>query len=168
MRKQALPILAVVLALAGLSASIYNYHTLRSSGVHFVTLDMSRVINAERASVAGILKGQAPAISPNAFGQQLKGAIGQAAGPNTVVLIRQAVALPRQSGLPDITDQVIHDLGLPNVAASSATPTQAAELGLGDTAYAGSKSFKNLSQRQAEAAKNILEQAKKAALNVAP
>lgn len=85
-----------------------------------VTIDMAQVMNAQRA-LASRLSGDNPdgeaASTLSRSGRNMEAAIRQAAGPDAVVIVAQAVvSWPGQ--MPDITDEVIDTLGLPEDAPS--------------------------------------------------
>lgn len=162
-------LIALAVSIAALGFSVTTSSKFATKQVKVETINISRIVNAERASVAGIIKGNVPAIPPKAFVAQLKATILGVAGPQTIVIVRQALVAPGQSGIADITDQVIKKLGLPDTKASSPAPLNHAGQALGDTGFGQSQMYKNFNARQSALAQQILAKAKKAkADNIAP
>ena len=78
----------------------------------FVTLDAVKLVNAERAALPGLTKNNSidSGLALMDIGKRMQPTIEQVAGPDTVVIVKQAVVL---GDLPDITDAVIKALNLP-------------------------------------------------------
>lgn len=153
---------AFLMSAVALVMVVWIHSRLSRQHVKLVTVDISRVINAERASVANILKGGVPAIQPRGFARQLKAALARVAGPKAVILVRQAVAIPAVAGIPDITKAVLNRLGLPNTPAHLPAPSQQARQSLGSTGFSYSKYFKHLNARQSKVATEIMAAQNKA------
>lgn len=84
-------------------------------GARIVTVDVAKLLNAQRMLAAGLLSGKDADITTiQAVGQNLGAVIEQVAGAGTLVLVKQAVVVP--AGTPDITDTVMQKLGLPTDA----------------------------------------------------
>ena len=109
-----LPYLAGTVVVACLlMVMILKYSPLASSvEPRIVTFDSIKYINAQRAIMSKYLKGtedSAPEVI-NQLSDRSKTAIRTIAGPNTLVVLKQAVV---QGETHDITDEVLKELGLP-------------------------------------------------------
>ena len=86
-------------------------------GLVLVTVDVARIFNAQRAAAGGLFKGDPDAATTLAqIGHLAEDTIRSVAGPNAVILIKQAVVNPSEGLTPDITDTVLERLGLPKTA----------------------------------------------------
>ncbi|MHB1666125.1 TrbI F-type domain-containing protein [Thiomonas sp.] len=86
-----------------------------------VTFDVTKLINAERAVAGGLLgktKNENASIVLARVSSLVRRTITQEAGPGTIVLVKQGVV---SKNVPDITDSVLAQLGLP-AKATTATP----------------------------------------------
>ncbi|AOV18789.1 hypothetical protein BJI67_16245 (plasmid) [Acidihalobacter aeolianus] len=158
----AFSIAALVIGSAALVLGLKANYDISNQHVKVVTVDMSRIINAERASVAQILSGGTPAVQPNGFPSQLKDTLAKVAGPNTIILVRQAVAIPHVAGIPDITAAVLKQLGLPATLAHLPTPMQKVNEQLGSTGFSYSQYFKEQSKKEEQTAISIMKAAQRA------
>lgn len=110
-----LPYLVGTLVLSCLLiVALLKYSPLITASVEprVVTFDSIKYINAQRAIMSKYLKGTeetAPEVI-NQLSERSKKAISKIAGPNTLVVLRQAVV---QGDTHDITDEVLKELGLP-------------------------------------------------------
>ena len=111
-------LVAQVLAIA-LVASCITLLALKFSGllrppqVRVVTFDVLKYENAERDAAMKLMgQGGSGSVAPmlSYVSKRLRSAIRQAAGPDTLVVLSQAVV---QGQTRDITDQVLKNLGLP-------------------------------------------------------
>lgn len=111
-------LIAQVLAIA-LVASCITLLALKFSGllrppqVRVVTFDVLKYENAERDAAMKLMgQGGSGSVAPmlSYVSKRLRSAISQAAGPDTLVVLSQAVV---QGQTRDITDQVLENLGLP-------------------------------------------------------
>lgn len=79
-----------------------------------VTFDVLRYANAQRAVASAFLKKSADQVSANEslmnLSERTRTAIAEAAGPHTLVVLKQAVV---QGATRDITEEVLTKLGLP-------------------------------------------------------
>lgn len=79
-----------------------------------VVFDVVKLANAERAIASNIIakndKSQDSSVILAQVGKRAESSISKIAGPNTIVLVKQAVV---GYNLPDITDAVLKDLDLP-------------------------------------------------------
>lgn len=75
-----------------------------------VTVDLVRILNAERKALPKLSDGGDPSLELLRIGRQIRPTIRKVAGPDTVVLVKQSVV---GGHLPDITDRVLKYLGLP-------------------------------------------------------
>lgn len=137
--EQALPILGIAALACGLTLGALkltgNLPTRPAggalSGDQVVVFDIIKYNNAQRA-VASKLLGAAEGERLEAgsmlmeLGRRARGTIEKIAGPNRVVLVKQAVLV---GAAPDITDAVLLELGLPTDVAT-VSPADV----LGDTA----------------------------------
>ena len=121
-----------VLAIA-LVASCLTLLALKFSGllrppqVRVVTFDVLKYENAERDAAMKLMgQGGSGSVAPmlSYVSKRLRSAIRQAAGPDTLVVLSQAVV---QGQTRDITDQVLKNLGLPTNVPTAA-PIQPAAL----------------------------------------
>lgn len=114
--KKALPLAklgAIALALAAVGGLTVLASRLMPSGAGqaIVVVDVSRIVQAERAILDRDPEGHRLTIMR--AGKVAEDVIQQIAGPKTIVLVRQAVVGVEKSGLRDITDDVLTELGLP-------------------------------------------------------
>jgi hypothetical protein len=143
-------------------------------GPKIVTLDAVRLVNAERAALSGMLGAHAShddiALRMLHIGRSVKATVRKVAGPGVIVLVKQAVVA---GSVPDITPQVLKDLGLPLHAPTinlakyiNQAPTMA------DLAQYGmslrSRNRKLLAKERKSAAKQAKEQGRKAAESILP
>lgn len=103
------------LVLAAVAIRVLPIMHRHASGPRIVTLDVVRLVNAERAAVSSMVGKSADSQQDSALallhlGKAVKPAIRAAAGAGTIVLVKQAVI---SGTLPDITDQVLTALNLP-------------------------------------------------------
>ncbi|QHS09091.1 hypothetical protein [Sinimarinibacterium sp. NLF-5-8] len=78
-----------------------------------VSVDVMKILNAQRAAVPGILQGEDNTIAILRVGKQIMPVIREVAGQRTLVVIAQALVDP---DVPDITGRVLRRLGLPDDA----------------------------------------------------
>lgn len=106
----------VVLKLTGLGGG--------SSGMpKAVVFDVIKLSNSQRAVAATLIKPESQDAAENAtllldVSKRTRESIRKIAGDNTLVLVKQGVVSPE---LPDITDEVLKDLGLPVVVPTKDT-----------------------------------------------
>lgn len=90
---------------------------MHASGGHpIVLVDITKLLNAQRAMASRFMGNpqDTDAISTLASaGKQADAVIRQIAGPNAIVLVKQAVVSWPGKTMPDITDAVLEKLGLP-------------------------------------------------------
>ncbi|MDN5874724.1 MAG: hypothetical protein L0H29_10135 [Sinobacteraceae bacterium] len=112
---QGLTVLALACAVVALILAVRGNGGMTSGGKRIVTVDLVRVMNAERATLPSLL-GSGGGVKPLSLlrvGHELMPTIEKMAGPDTVVLVKQAVV---GGQLPDITTAVLKKLGLPEHA----------------------------------------------------
>lgn len=164
-----LALIALIAAIGSLVFSLSTRTLINHKQVKVETINISRIVNAERASVSGIIKGKSPAVPPKAFVSQLRDAILAVSGHNTIVVVRQAIVAPKQSGLADITSRVMKKLGLPVTKAGMPTPLKHAGEHIGQTGFSNTKLYHKFNQRQESLAAKIMKQAKQdKEKNIAP
>jgi hypothetical protein len=82
--------------------------------VNAVVFDIIRLSNAQRAVASSMIKQDEASVESAQLlldvSKRTRDAIAKAAGPGTLVLVKQAVV---SQGLPDITEEVLKELGLP-------------------------------------------------------
>lgn len=94
------------------------------SGHPIVVVDVARLLNAQRRMAVQIGQPNEPsdAVSTVArAGRQASAVIREVAGPNAIVIVRQAV-VSWPGKIPDITDEVVDLLGLPADTATIESP----------------------------------------------
>ncbi len=143
-------------------------------GAKIATLDAVRLVNAERAALSGMLGAHVShddiALRMLRIGRSVKATVRKVAGPGVIVLVKQAVVA---GSVPDITPQVLKDLGLPLHAPTinlakyiNQAPTMA------DLAQYGmslqSRNRKALEKERKSAAKQAKKQGRKAAESILP
>ncbi|WP_018234305.1 OmpH family outer membrane protein [Thioalkalivibrio thiocyanodenitrificans] len=104
----------VLLLLAGMSAYLV-YTQFKPPGAshgQVVSLDPTRLANAQRAIAAGLITSEDTdvLVALNRIGRQSQSVIQEIAGPQTIVLVKQAIVA---GDVYDITDEVLEALGLP-------------------------------------------------------
>lgn len=116
------PLVSLTL-IAGLMGGLVGATALKLAQMHgavpgaappqIVTFDVAKLTNAQRAIAAGLLDESAAGdavVRITQIGNMTDAAIAKVAGPDTVVLVRQAVV---RGELRDITGAVLKELGLP-------------------------------------------------------
>lgn len=91
------------------------------TGVRFVTVDVVKIVNAQRALISQNISGDnEQVVRTTVFaGRNAENVMRQVAGPNAVILVKQGV-VTSTINVEDITDRVIEELGLdPNVKTSN-------------------------------------------------
>jgi hypothetical protein len=94
-----------------------------------VVFDVVKLANSQRAIASAMIKpGEAAAENAQLLldvSKRTHGAIVKVAGENTLVLVKQGVVSPE---LPDITDDVLKELGLPTSVPTQDTMTYLTEI----------------------------------------
>lgn len=134
-----------------------------------VTIDPVQIVNAERAVASSLFQSKGAddsnaIVSINRFGSQVNATINQVAH-GRLVLVKQAVV---SGNLPDITDEVLAELGLPKGAPTidmnktlEMAPTSSYQL-------MGNKIAKDAAENSNQMLKSFINQSKKNATNELP
>lgn len=106
-------LLLSIVALSSVGGYLYHHKQAPSVGnMRIVTFDVTRMANAQRAIAAGLLDGNTDVVVRlSRIGKETEAAIREAAGPNALILVKQAVVFGEN--IPDITDEVLRRLELP-------------------------------------------------------
>lgn len=128
--------LAVVICLALGGLVTYREFGSPQSAPRMVTVDLVRILNAERKALPKLSSDGDPSLKLLQIGRQIRPTIRQLAGKDTVVLVKQSVV---GGDLPDITDAVLDSLGLPKNA-----PTVSLTSALSDAPTTSSLSVGNI------------------------
>lgn len=106
-------LVATVFITLGIVVAILKFSPLAPTGqVNIVTFDSVKYVNAQRSVLSSYIKA-GPNAGPevlNNLSARAKASIAKIAGPNTLVVLKQAVVSGEGY---DITDAVLTDLGLP-------------------------------------------------------
>lgn len=151
----------LVIALIGLMAGVAGaagFHRFAGAGAQpeFVTFDVTKLTNAQRQVAAGLLNDDPDAISTvRRAGRQAMSVIEDFAGGRTVV-VRQAFVA---SQIPDITEQVLEELGLPTDVPSISATARLEHMD--GTNYGSDPNIRTLSESRDEAVRLIRRQAER-------
>ncbi len=114
-------LLAIVIAIVVITGAVLLIKRLssRSGAPEIVVVDVSKIVNAQRAAIGDDpIDGRLASLRASKTADLV---IRQIAGPNAIVLVKQAVVAAGEGQIRDITMEVIRELSLPEDAKDTLT-----------------------------------------------